>query len=497
MNKKFFIYLNLVLIICQLNGYSQINCKTETPVPPLLKLVSVQPETGFTELKWNLSPSTEIAAYIVYKVEGGSALWIDTLWNASATNYLVTNTASKYSSVTYVVNSMRLPQCTSVFPNEINSIFAKIDFDTCRKEIKLTWNNYTKFPINITGYSIMGSVNGGGFNEIAHINPNLNTAIISDFIVGANYCIYVRANLEDGSFSSSNKECLKTRMQRPPQWINADYATVNDKNEISLAFSIDPLSEIKRFTIEKKTGNNSNWQESAQMQSVNNAVTFTDIKANIAEVNSYRLYAVNNCNIKSTSSNIASNIVLNLTTVDDNILLKWNSYRAWAGEVASYNLQMNPGSGFIQKTVVFPPDTSFVFSYREIMNDVTINQICFYITALEKNNPYNINGQSFSSHACTEATEVITVPNIFTPGNDLKNDLFRPVLSFTPKDYRFIITDRQGKVLFESTDPYESWDGISGSTVQSQNVCLWYLRITTPSGKNISKTGTITLLKTR
>jgi gliding motility-associated-like protein len=91
--------------------------------------------------------------------------------------------------------------------------------------------------------------------------------------------------------------------------------------------------------------------------------------------------------------------------------------------------------------------------------------------------------------------ENITVPNVFTPDNDLINDLFRPVLSFTPKNYHLIISDRKGTVLFESADYLEEWDGSKKGNPQSETVCLWFLKVTTPSGKTISKTGTVTLIK--
>jgi gliding motility-associated-like protein len=112
---------------------------------------------------------------------------------------------------------------------------------------------------------------------------------------------------------------------------------------------------------------------------------------------------------------------------------------------------------------------------------------------MEMSNPHGITGQSISSRICTEPTELITVPNIFTPDNDLINDVFRPVLSFTPLDYQLIITDRKGIVLFESKDFLEVWDGTHNGTPQPQDVFLWFLKVTTPSGKSISKTGTVTI----
>ena len=43
-------------------------------------------------------------------------------------------------------------------------------------------------------------------------------------------------------------------MQNPPEWINADYATVKAHDAISLSFTIDPFSEIDTFDLERKSG---------------------------------------------------------------------------------------------------------------------------------------------------------------------------------------------------------------------------------------------------
>jgi gliding motility-associated-like protein len=129
------------------------------------------------------------------------------------------------------------------------------------------------------------------------------------------------------------------------------------------------------------------------------------------------------------------------------------------------------------------------------MYDITGSEVCFYISASETSNPYGVSGQSLSSKICSYPTEVITVPNVFTPNNDLVNDFFKPVLSFTPVDYHLIISDRKGKILFETRDYHSEWGGSQNGDPEPQGVFLWFLKVTTPSGKIISKTGTLTIVR--
>lgn len=466
--------------------------KCEVPESPVLKLVTVDPESGIVFLNWDLSPSGNIAAYVIYTYDKGVGIPVDTIWDPLSTNYQHITPATRYFSVSYVVAAHRMPNCTSPLSNHLNTIFTEAKIDTCNKKITLSWNHYISDPHKVTGYSIMASVNGGAFSEIAEVSLDSVRFTLSDFITDSEYCFIVYANLEQGSISRSNIACLSTAMQRPPEWINADYATIQD-NKVSLSFTIDPASEISSFVLERETGISGIFVEIARPVSSSDIVKYVDDKADARSVNLYRLSAINACSKPITISNLASNIVLSLEKVNSDILLRWNQYKYWNGEVSSYNLLANTGNGYIQISNINSSDSSVIVDYRDLMYDITTGKLCFEISANEVSNPYGISGSSLSQEACTDPLEIITVPDVFTPNNDLVNDLFRPVLSFTPADYILIISDRQGKTLFETRNYSESWDGTEKGKPVSQGVFLWYLRVTTPSGKAISKTGTVTV----
>jgi gliding motility-associated-like protein len=481
------------------NSYSQTGCTV--PLPPVLTTVSVQPETGKTDLKWSLSPSSGIVAYIVYTYKAPDGLPIDTIWNPNATTYTVSSTGSKYFSISYVVTAYRLSGvpgengCTSPFSNVLTTIYCSAEIDTCNNKISVKWNKYPDFPKPVKEYKILVSVNGGTLSEIYQADKSADSFIISDFLTDAQYCIAVKAIFDDGSFSTSNKSCLSTKMQKPPAWINADYATIRSGNKIDLSFTIDPSSEIKHFSLGKKIGSSGTFREISQPNSTAGKVLFSDNEADLSIINTYRLSAINSCNVPVMVSNPASNIVLNLEKSGKAILLSWNSYKKWQGEVLEYSLNINTGRGYFEKSVLDAADTVISLGYKEIMYDITGNEVCFFIKAVETNNPHGVTGESRSAEICTSPEEIITVPNLFTPDNDLLNDFFRPVLSFTPQDYHLIISDRKGKVLFESRDPDKKWDGSDNGSSQAHDVCLWFLKVTTPSGKVISKTGTITIVR--
>ena len=489
MVKQIVVYIILfILPVLTNNVFSQTNCTR--PDEPLLTLVSVDPVSGNVDINWNLSPSTDIAGYVVYRFNGGSGIPIDTLWNPSANSYTHITPATRYFSVSYVVAAHRMPNCTSPLSNHLNTLFAEAIIDTCNKIITVSWNSYIPIPKKVTGYRISASVNGSTFSDIADLHPDSLKFTLSDFTTDSEYYFVVSARLEDGKISESNKVCLSTAMQRPPEWINADYATVTD-NKVSLSFTADPLSEISSFRLERKTGKTGSFAEIARPSSSTGAINYTDDKADTRAINYYRLSAINSCNKPITVSNLASNIVLTVENINNDLLLRWNHYEKWNGETGIYSLFINKGTGYNKHLEIASSDSSVLIDYRNLMYDITTGEVCFKIEAEEILNPYGIAGASLSGEACSESLEIITVPDVFTPNNDMINDLFRPVLSFTPVDYLMVISDRQGKTLFETKNHLDTWDGTYKGDPLPQGVYLWSLRLITPSGKTMSKTGTI------
>lgn len=495
---KIFFHIILALALFNINEAFSQDCTN--PLPPVLTSVSVRPETGIIDISWLPSPSDEIAAYILYWHPRNDADWIsiDTVWDNTARSYAFITTAVRYISVSFVVAAYRLPLgpsgdgCPSVLSNVLSTVFCTAETDTCNSRILLKWNRYPDFPKKVTGYKILVSGNGGPLVEKYTAPATADNFIVTEFTANTEYCFAIRAILEDGSFSSSNKTiCQLIRMQKPPSWINADYVMVSENEHIMLSFTIDPLSEINRFILERKTGNSGAFEVIGQPVMTAGKIEYTDNEADTKSVNYYRLSALNNCQIRAGSSDIVSNVVVSAEAAEDKIRLIWNAPVQSNGGSILYEILINTGSGFESQSTI--ADTVFTVSLKDIMYKITTGEVCFIVYATIEDNPHGTNGQFISSVVCTGNTESVTVPNIFTPNNDLLNDSFRPVLSFTPADYHLIIINRQGKILFESRDFQEEWDGSLKGDAGSQGVFLWFLKLTTPSGKKISKTGTVTI----
>jgi gliding motility-associated-like protein len=467
----------------------------EPPAAPLFTLVSVQPETGKTILNWISSPSRDVAGYVVYYLKNGEGFAIDTIHDPHATGYLNPGSFSSFLTESYVIAAIDSSGNISPLSNELHTIFTLAKIDTCNKKIVVSWNSYTGYPKQVSGYRILASVNGGTFAEAGVTVPSSNNLIINNFTANATYCFETVAILDGGYISSSNKTCHKTGMQTAPDWINADYATVDEKNNINLSFSVDPFSEIRTFRLERKTENENDFSLITQIESGNRLIRFTDKTADPLKKNYYRLLAINNCGNPVVSSNLSCNIVAQLEKTGNIIKLTWNSYKFWLGGVSGYKVHLNSGNGFLEESAVHPADTSFTLNYSSVMYDITGNNLCFYISASETANPHGIAGETNSAGICTEITENITVPNAFTPNNDLTNDFFKPVLSFTPVKYHLIITDRQNRILFESYDYMAEWGGKQNGDSLPQGVYLWFLKVETPSGKQVTRTGTVTIIK--
>ena len=90
----------------------------------------------------------------------------------------------------------------------------------------------------------------------------------------------------------------------------------------------------------------------------------------------------------------------------------------------------------------------------------------------------------------------INIPNAFTPNADGKNDVFKIETIKEIIDFKLIIYNRWGELIYESTDINKGWDGTYKGKTVPQGVYVYILTgIIKDTGEQIKRTGSVTLLR--
>jgi gliding motility-associated-like protein len=75
--------------------------------------------------------------------------------------------------------------------------------------------------------------------------------------------------------------------------------------------------------------------------------------------------------------------------------------------------------------------------------------------------------------AVKECLKGIFFPNAFTPGSK-GNNTFKPLVYANIVSYRFVIYNRFGQKVFETTDINKGWDGRINGQPQPPGTFAWY-----------------------
>lgn len=488
------VFFKLIILLFSFLSALNINAQeSERPLPPVLDLLTVDPQTGHSRLTWSPGGSPDVAGYIIYLFTNQEGYPVDTVYNPGARSYTYSGSNASFYSESYVVAAIDSAGNPSPLSNSLNTMYLEVSIDTCSNLIELDWNRYESPGAEVSEYRIYYSSGGSGYSYEGSVAGNDSTYRLNSFTSYSEYCFYIEANLSNDSLSTSNSFCIETDLPVPPGWINADYASYNDKGNTELSFTIDPATEYNNYRLERSNNSLSSFTSIEELQTSEREISYTDMEAPEGR-NYYRLSAVNSCGEAIVVSNICSTLRMLVSGVDDKIILKWNSYYRWRGGVSSFSVYRNI-SGFFDKIAVLPgTDTTYTDELRNIMYDTNQGEICYYISAEEGINPYYPDAVSKSMTACIEQPARVTVPNAFTPDANNLNDLFRPYLSFTPAYYRLIIKNRSGIVLFRTSDHLEAWDGKSQGQKLPEDVYIWFLETETPGGQKISRSGTVTII---
>jgi gliding motility-associated-like protein len=89
----------------------------------------------------------------------------------------------------------------------------------------------------------------------------------------------------------------------------------------------------------------------------------------------------------------------------------------------------------------------------------------------------------------------VFVPSAFTPNNDGRNDVVKPVAVGMRKIEYFSIYNRWGDMVFTTSTNEHGWDGRVGGRDQGTNTYVWIVKAIDYTGKAYFQKGLVTLIR--
>ena len=107
-------------------------------------------------------------------------------------------------------------------------------------------------------------------------------------------------------------------------------------------------------------------------------------------------------------------------------------------------------------------DTTFDVSMIPGIYDVRVADQCGTTTDTVK----------IAFHNCQSC---VNVPNAFTPNQDGLNDVLLPIHDCNVTNYTFMVLNRWGQLIYETTDINQGWDGRNSGMSEEMGTYTWYL----------------------
>jgi len=165
---------------------------------------------------------------------------------------------------------------------------------------------------------------------------------------------------------------------------------------------------------------------------------------------------------------------------------------------------MNPTIGFVN--ISSNADSyNWIFDVGGLEDQSTIEHPS-YTFPTANSGTYEVCLEAVTAEGCTDTTcqnvvideeFIVYVPNAFSPDADLVNDIFIPVVKGVDElKYSFMVFNRWGELIFESSHPSLGWDGYHKGLLSQTDVYVWKLScVDASSNKKHEFIGHVTLLK--
>jgi len=147
-------------------------------------------------------------------------------------------------------------------------------------------------------------------------------------------------------------------------------------------------------------------------------------------------------------------------------------------------------------TVELKPSTSYrnyLWSTTDTTESIEISlEGTYWLQVVDQNNCRGIDTVLARKEGCIKK---LYVPSGFTPNNDGRNDLLKPIFFDEADLIRFDIYNRWGQLIFHSTEIDKGWDGRLKGIVQSSGTFVWVCTFQFKGEPVKTEKGVVTLIR--
>lgn len=141
---------------------------------------------------------------------------------------------------------------------------------------------------------------------------------------------------------------------------------------------------------------------------------------------------------------------------------------------------------------VFYPEATYEWNHGSLEPSVLIESSGDYWVEISNHCGTKVHEFHIEQYPCNVS---INMGNVFTPNNDGVNDFFVPINYKHVQEYRLLILNRWGTVIFESTDIEIGWDGTIHGEDASESVYFWKVDYAGVDENNNTIQGSLTLVR--
>lgn len=496
MNKTILIVIFVFTLL--INGLLAQNNILDKLPPTCPQIDSVSVINGKAVFSWFPNTDGVTKGYIILKRKNDASLTIDSIakvYGVNSTTYTDVNSLTNIYNETYTIKAYDTNNIKSIYNEKLHStILLKATVDNCLKGIDLSWTHYVNMTGGLKSYSIFVKEEDLNFVKVDEVAAEVNTYSVKNLKAKTNYEVYVRANSNNPSRTSTSN-IIKARIYNyiAPTMLRITNVDVVDNAKVTIKFSFDNNTEVNRFVLFRTSNPNGAYDSITSISRTNINIynlEFEDYGQLFKERSTYyKVVAKDSCKYHVKTSNVDNTVYVKASEKTEYVnLIQWNLSDSIKAKYNYIRIYRKLKEEAFVSLAILPINTEY---YEDnIVNILNFDgSATYYIQIYD-----DYLNERNSNYVNVLRINQIYMPNAFVPSGT--NNVFIPIFKYENfSNYRMRIYNKLGELVFQTNDTATGWDGNYNGAAAPQGGYIYEVIFTNSNGDTINKKGTLSLIR--